>query len=283
MLAGDLAVAWGCVRTTPGPLGDWQRGWVLAAQGRYGAALDALAAADHGEDLIAAAASVTRASLLRQIGLHGRAQLEDDSGLARLAGDPPAEGATAEAFAEVRAGLLVGLVADAVGQGLGGAELDWRLGTAVQAVEVTTGWRQRVRLDWVTGEIAMLAGRWDSAGRTFARGRNVAARAGGRRHEAKSAVFSAAAAVAAGDLHGGAREAERAQALAGALGAMPLVWPALLVRADAAAAGGADEAAAGLRAEARDALAPLLLDLPEPLRRFAYAQSPASWLLPPVG
>lgn len=281
MLDGDLPRAWQEVEERPDALGAWSRGWVHAAAGRYGAALRELAHAASGPDIVAAAACVTRASLLRQVGLHGRAHAEDAAGLVRLTGDRPGDGSRAAAtHAEVLAGLHVGLVADAVGAGLGGPELDRRLGAAAQAVEATDGWRQRVRLGWVAGEIAMLAGSWDSAGRAFGRARSLAAEAGGRRHEAKSAIFAAAAAVAAGDLAGGADEARSAGEAAQALGALPLVWPALLVQADAAAASDRQDAAAALRQEAAGVLGPLLTALPDPLHRDARGRPPAVWLLP---
>jgi hypothetical protein len=270
----------------------WRLGWVLVAMGRYGEALAALDAAEGrvqrgdapagGPDVVAAAACATRASLLRQVGLHERAEAHDRAGLAHLgAGGPgpavrdrrPAGAAAAcAASAGVAANLRVGLVADAVGRGLAD-ELSSRLADAERAVAVVVGARQRIRLGWVAGEVAMVGQRWAGARARFETAAASAGRLGWRRHESKSLLFAGAACAAAGDAPAADRRLRRALDLAEACGARPLRWPCELLLADLEQR---DEVRSDrLRAAAQADRDALLATLPEPLgaeaRRHAGA------------
>lgn len=232
----------------------WPRGWGLAAMGRYGEALTALeaviAAADAADWRMRAAAHVTRASVLRQVGLHARAA-HDDGSAALLDPESPAP--------------LIGLVADGVG--LGAGDLQARLAAAT-AVRPVAGWRQAVRLAWVTGEVALVEGDLRTAAAAFDDGLTRATQVRARRHAAKSLLFRAAVHGAEGAADAATAMAGKAAAEAAACGAAPLVWPALLVAADASPPGPGTQA---LLSRAGAVLGQSLAGLPEPLRGEAYS------------
>lgn len=238
----------------------WERGWVLAAMGRFADALEALEQAMFGSDR--ARALGTRASVYRQLALHELAERDDDAALR----------ATDEA--EVLAGILVGKVADALGLGL---RDEWRprLLIAGEAVAAGGDWRQRLRLAWVTGETAMYEGDAHAAAPHFAQAVARAVDRGARRHEAKSHLFLAAAHAALGN-HAAARGHGAASLrLAEHCAADALMWAAALVLAEA-----------GERPEEHLELARRRMDitlrgLPEDLRQAALSRDPARWLLQP--
>lgn len=146
-LRGNLGVALAQAQPAPGPGGAWRRGWVLTAMGRFGPAWEELAGAGAVDEPYGAAAAVTRGALLRQVGLHRRAEEED-----------AAVAASAPAGTEIAAAALIGLVADHVGQQADPAELDRRLAVAGRAVAATASPRQRIRIAWAAGEVAMAGG-----------------------------------------------------------------------------------------------------------------------------
>ena len=264
-LAGRLAPALAALEGRDDPGAAWQRGWLLAALGDYGAALDQLDTTRDGSPAVQAAGLMTGAQVLREIGLHEDAEAADQRGLGIL-GDtgrcPP-----------VRAALLIGLVADAVGRAADEV-LSRRLQRAAAAVDVAGSWRQLIAFRWVQGEVAMVRGGWADAERAFGRAARRAARQGARRHEAKSLVFLAAARAAAGEHEQARRIARRGLELAARCAAAPLVWPAEMVLAEV----DADAAAVHLD-RARGILDGLLATLPAPLAGRARRRPPASWLL----
>jgi tetratricopeptide (TPR) repeat protein len=242
--------------------GAWERGWVLAAMGRFGEALRLLGEACQGPD--AARAHGTAASVYRQLALHDRAEAEDDAGLA-LVDDPPVE-----------AGLRVGKVADALGLGLRDA---WRgrLGEARAAVEGHGDWRQRVRLAWVAGETELYEGDAEAAAPHFAEAVARSIESGARRHEAKSHLFLGAAHATLRNLGAAEGHAEAALGLARQCGARPIEWAARLVLAES----GRDPEAHV--AQARAALGGIIEGLPGELRAAALTREPARTLLGQAG
>src|SRR4051794_11532667 len=133
----------------------WLLGVALAARGRYGGALTVLSpliepgeakGAVPEQKLFAALAAATVASVHRQLGRHLVAREDDQRGLA-LAD-------SGEAGFDCR----LGLAADAVGLG----ELDIAQTELAAAADLARDrddwWRQRVRLDWVRAEVALLEG-----------------------------------------------------------------------------------------------------------------------------
>ncbi len=125
----------------------------------------------------------------------------------------------------------------------------------------------------------MVTGDWDRATASFEEAVAVARRNGARRHEAKSLAFAAAAGNARGDAATALRVAVAAGRLARSLRALPVVWPAALVAADAATALSDDGAAAQHRGVAADVLRVVVDTLPADLRAAALRRPPAAALL----
>ena len=202
----------------------WLLGVALGAAGRYGPASTVLRplSAGRGQQgrarLLASPAASTWASHHRQVGLHAEAAAHDARAL-ELAGDDDA-----------RFDALLGLAADAVGQGDRGAAAE-RLAEAEAVAEARRGerWRPSVRLDWVRAEVALLDERADDAADAAQDAVDVAEEAHAPRHVAKSLLFRGVAEQSGGDVDAAAETLEQAATLAESLGALPLVWPARAV------------------------------------------------------
>jgi hypothetical protein len=147
----------------------WRAAYEAQGQGRYGTALAATEETLAGPPEVAAAARATRGSVLRQVRLHARAEAEDHAGLDLAPGDPA---------------LLIGLVADAVGQG---TPTDARLAAAWASQPAD--WRQQVRLAWVTGEVALTHDDRETGAGAFGQALDLARTHDATRHEAKSLLF----------------------------------------------------------------------------------------------
>jgi hypothetical protein len=189
----------------------WLRAVAAGGQGRYGSAmsdLDAVCRLHRGGSLVSLAHS-TRASFLRQLGWHDRAQRWDGRAIV-LAGSDPEAGADA----------LIGLAADALGVGRFAASA-----TALRrAAELLTGSRLPVRLLWVSAELAMARGDGATAVRQAERAADLAATLGSARHAVKSQMVLAAALCSAGDTNRSRTVADAALDAAGRLGMIPLRW-----------------------------------------------------------
>jgi tetratricopeptide (TPR) repeat protein len=237
----------------------WLLGVCLSRAGRYGAALGVLeplvAPADGPEvRLLGALAAATVASIHRQLGRHEVAQGYDEGAL------EASEGAGEAGF-----DALLGLAADAVGLGAGAVAAE-RL---AQAAELAEGrpewWRQRVRLDWVRAEVALLEGRPEDAVGLAHAAVELAEHSGAPRHVAKGLLFQGVAQVEAGRPDEAAVTLRRAALLAESLGTVPLLWP---VRAMLAALLSEQQPAESERSllAARRALETIAADLPDDLR-----------------
>jgi hypothetical protein len=202
----------------------WLLGVCLGAAGRYGASmvvLEPLASSDPAEPerrLFSSLAAATLASVSRQLGRHTDGRAIDERAL-ELAGDAP----------EARFDAHLGLAADFVGLGDAGAAE----ASLAESVELTAGrgdwWRQRVRIDWVRAEIALLRDLPDDAMARASAAVALAEGSGAPRHVAKGLLFVGVAQVQTGDLDDAAVSLRRAATLAESLGAVPLVWPARAV------------------------------------------------------
>ena len=264
----------GVVDAAPGSTQADRARWLLGvsqvAVGRYGAALALLTPlvvagaaprADPHRRALGALAGATTAGAHRQLGRHLAAREADTAALA-LAGSS----------AEATFDALLGLAADAVGL-QEPAEAAHRLSDAegVLAGAPPTWWRQRVRLQRVGAELALVQGRPEDAGLRASAAVRAAQEAGGQRHVSKAllvlglAQVSAGSAAAVGTLRSAAD-------LAAALGTLPLVWPAcallgaLLAQDDPAGA-------KACLATARSAVEAVAADLPPGVR--------AAWLARP--
>jgi tetratricopeptide (TPR) repeat protein len=262
--------------TEDGARALWLSGVALGALGRYGAALDLLAPA--GGPTIAAErfpqfgslAASTAASMYRQLGRHAEAEELDVRAL-RLADEAAPGPVTAEARFDAR----LGLAADAVG--LHRVPDAGRLLREAAAVVPAASWRHRVRLDWVTVEVALLDGDPAAAAAAARRAVTTSETAQAPRHVAKSLLFLGASLVGELRATGGradeaARALSRSVALAEGLGALPLLWVARALLGALLRPTDPDAAAASLRA-ARVAVSGISDGLP-PADREAWLARP---------
>lgn len=198
--------------TTPHEL--WLRAVAAGGQGRYGSALADLAVLCRGPRTgpLESLAHSTRASFLRQLGWHTRARTWDGRALALADADPQA-GADA----------LIGLGADALGVGRFAASAR-ALHLAADLVTESVPARLRVRLAWVSAELAMVGGQGSTAVAHAERAVEEAAALGSARHAVKSDVVRAAALCSAGDLDNSRRVADPALDTTDRLGMIPLRW-----------------------------------------------------------
>lgn len=253
-----VELAHGTGRQAEATAAAWLLGVCLGAGGHYGSAfavLEPLGAAEVAEPdlrLFSSLAAATVASVHRQLGRHGDARAWDERARDHAAG-------TAEA--EFDAAL--GLAADAVGL----ADPD----TAERELAVATGlangrgdwWRQRVRLEWVRAELAMLTRQPQHAVERAATAVALAESSQAPRHVAKGTLFTGVALLECGDLESAAASLRRAAGLAESLGAVPLVWPARALLGALVADASPEEGARALDS-ARTVVRQIAADLPEP-------------------
>ena len=245
----------------------WLLGVCLGAAGRYGAAMVVLeplaTSAPEAPDrrLFASLAAATLGSISRQLGRHAEGRAIDERAL-ELAGDA----------AEARFDAVLGLAADAVGLG----EVVHADAALAEAVHLADGrgdwWRQRVRLDWVRAEIALLREHPDEAVGRATSAIALAESSGAPRHVAKGLLFLGVSQVQAGDHGEAASSLRRAATLAESLGCVPLVWPARAVLGALVAPSAPSESAAAL-ASARSVVRQIADELPG-----AFAED---WLVRP--
>jgi len=234
----------------------WLLGVCLGAAGRYGAAMTVLeplaGSAPEAPDrrLFASLAGATLGSISRQLGRHAEGRAIDERAL-ELAGDA----------AEARFDAVLGLAADAVGL----AEVVQADAALAEAVHLADGrgdwWRQRVRLDWVRAEIALLREHPDEAVARATSAITLAEASGAPRHVAKGLLFLGVSQVQSGDHAEAAASLRRAATLAESLGCIPLVWPARAVLGALVAPAYPAESAAALTS-ARHVVRQIADDLP---------------------
>lgn len=225
--------------TTPHEL--WLRAVVAGGQGRYGSALADLAVVARGpRSVVVSLAHSTRASFLRQLGWHDRARGWDGWALA-----------VAGADLEARADALIGLAADALGVGRFAAS-DRALERAADVITESVPARLRVRLAWVSAELAMVRGHGPVAVAHAERAVEEAAALGSARHAVKSQVVQAAALCCAGDVDASRRVADAALEITDRLGMIPLRWALACLLADIGSAAGSPAQMAAIRDECAD-------------------------------
>ena len=251
----------------------WLLGVCLGAAGRYGAAMQVLEplATSWPEEpdrrLFASLAAGTLGRVFRQLGRHGEGRQIDQRAL-ELAGDAP----------EAAFDAVLGLAADAVGLG----DVTHADAALAEAVRLADGrgdwWRQRVRLDWVRAEIALLREHADEAVARATSAVTLAEASGAPRHVAKGLLFVGVSQVQAGDHDEAASSLRRAATLAESLGCIPLVWPARAVLGALVAPTSPAESAAAL-ASARTVVKQIADDLPGPFAEDWLARPDIAALL----
>jgi hypothetical protein len=160
---------------------------------------------------------------------------------------------------------LLGLAADCVGlDRLEDANTRFNQASAVIEGHGGDWWRQRVRLDWVRAEIAMLSDRAADARTAAVQAVAGAEKARAPRHVAKGLLFQGVAELQAGTGDPDA-SLRRSATLAESLGVLPVVWQARALLG--ALLGGTDtEEGARSIATARNAVLTIAGDLTPELR-----------------
>ncbi|WP_454788826.1 hypothetical protein [Mycolicibacterium lutetiense] len=207
--------------TAATPHEHWLRAVAAGGQGRYACALTELAEILRGQDSgrLVSLAHSTRASFLRQLGGHARARGADGQAWAHRGDDD-----------EAAADALVGLAADALGVGRFGASA--RLLDRARAIDTPGDSRQRIRLSWVSAELAMVQGDGSAAMQHARRGVAAAADHRSTRHAVKSEVVLAAALCSAGEFDAAREVADAALLATEKSGLIPLRWALACVLAD---------------------------------------------------
>lgn len=263
-------------RTAEVAAAAWLLGVALGAGGRYGGALTVLSrlveagqapGAPLERRLFGALAGATTASVHRQLGRHAVAREADLAALALRDTGP-----------EAQFDALLGLASDAVGLD----EPDEAAARLAQAADLLPGrgdewWRQRVRLEWTTAEIAVLEGRAAEAVVVAHSAVERAERARAPRHVAKGLLIQGIALVSA-DEDDAAGTLRRAATLAESLGTLPLVWPARALLGALVAGRDPQESARSLAA-ARSAVHAVAADLPPAVRARWLARPDVAALL----
>lgn len=199
----------------------WLRAVAAGGQGRYASALTDLAelCRERRTGPLVSLAHSTRASFLRQLGWHTHARTWDGRAAATAGADP-----------EAGADALIGLAADALGVGrfeAAARALDRAAGRVTESAQA----RLRVRLAWVSAELAMASGR-GSAVSHAERAVEEASGLGSMRHTIKSAVVLAAALCSTGDIAAARQVADGALEAAEHHGMIPLRWALACLLAD---------------------------------------------------
>ena len=240
----------------------WLLGVALTAGGRYGGAMTVLSPLiDAGERndlpadqrLFSALAAAAVATVQRQLGRHAAAREADLRGLRLAEGSP-------EATFDCR----LGLAADYVGlSDASSARIEFDQAASLVRTR-DDWWRQKVRLEWVRAEIALLEEDPGTAMESAESAVALAEAAKAPRHVAKGLLFLGIA-----QLHMGQAEAtstlRRAAALAESLQTLPLVWPSRALVGALLCDDEPDESARCLAA-ARSAVLAIATDLPPNVR-----------------
>ncbi|PPJ23307.1 hypothetical protein [Nocardia nova] len=217
------------------PAGTWLRAIVLGGRGWYAAARTELlrAARLTRDPALGSLVASTEASLLRQLGWHARAAIQDGRAAALVANLPVASAADPMRAAAV-CDALTGLAADALGTGQPqvSARLLRRCRGELDRAPVDL--RTLVRWHWVSAETALAApgmGLVAEPASTHAEAAVAAAeRMGSVRHQVKSRLLQAAAAAGDGDIDRSRAVAELVDSLCAAHGLLPLRWAAAMLR-----------------------------------------------------
>ncbi|MTD56279.1 hypothetical protein GKO32_20190 [Amycolatopsis sp. RM579] len=200
---------------------------VLGAQGRYAGAATLLDEVARGRNqMLASLALSTFASHRRQLGGHRAAFGPDGAALRLVTGLSGAEDEDGIDVEGARADALLGLAADNLGVG--------RLALARRLLARVTprNWRSKVRLGWITAEMALAGGEPVSAVGPAEDALAFAIAAQARRHIVKSQLVLAAALGATGKRERAVHLIDEALAVTDKFTLRSLSWPAGLLAAE---------------------------------------------------
>lgn len=239
----------------------WLLGVCLAAVGRFGSSLTVLAPLVEGGSsevperrLFAALAAATAAAVRRQLGQRDLAKHLDEAALRYGDGAP-----------EATFDALVGLATDAVAAEDAATAMSFVDRARAESSAHPDWWRQRVRLTWVDGEVALLTGDTRRAQQVLTPGVQLAEISGAPRHVAKTLLLLAVSQVQAGEMELAESTLRRSATLAESLGALPVLWPAKALLGALLEESAPAESAKALAA-ARGSVIAIADDLPEDLR-----------------
>lgn len=212
-----LAASW---ESTPDRArAQWLLGVCLGAAGQFGSAAKVLQAAlelpdgaDSAARHYAGQAACALAAVHRQVGRFAEAQAYDEWA-----------GQVSPADVRIQFNSHLGRAADAVGVHDRDVALTLLTEARRLCSEEPDWWRDRVRLGWVQGEVALLWDRPDDAVAALGRSVEESEHVGAPRHVAKSLSFLGVAQQGTGDSNS-LMTLGRAALLAESLGAWPLVW-----------------------------------------------------------
>ncbi|HEX3706689.1 MAG TPA: hypothetical protein VHV76_08670 [Mycobacteriales bacterium] len=256
----------------------WLLGVALSAEGRYGASLRVLVPLLEAGEARDASTTTPELKLFSSLAAGTAASVHRGLGRADAATELDARGlALTEGPGEAAFDCLLGLAADCVGGGrLDDANMRFTQANAVIEGHGGDWWRQRVRLEWVRAEIAMLSERPADARAAAVVAVEGAEKARAPRHVAKGLLFQGVA-----ELQSGAGDAaatlRRSATLAEGLGTLPLVWQSRALLGALLGSTG-DEGARSLAA-ARNAVLTIAGDLSADLRDEWLARPNVSALL----
>lgn len=206
----------------------WTTAVILGGQGHYARARAALDVLDrrtsgfsaHSDRVLASLSASTRASFLRQSGRHALASTWDGRALAIVGGlqDDP----------EAACDALTGLAADALG--CGRLPLGWRLLAQCRARlgEEAGLWRQEIRIEWVSAELALAGGDFARAGRHAERAVELSGESESVRHRVKSDLLLSAT-LTGTDPSAAVELATDVLARCQRYGLLPLAWASSLL------------------------------------------------------
>ena len=248
----------------------WLLGVGRTAVGLYGQALAGLTATASDPSLAPDERSLPASAVgtaQRQLGRHAEARDWDE--VARQSAGPSPE-ALCDAW--------LGLASDAVGSG-DATGANRSLDEVEQLlVDRPLWWRQRIRVDWVRAEIALLVEDPATARVCAERALDLAEEAGAPRHVAKSLLFAGVAATAQSQSGAAIDLLSRAAVLAEGLGARPLIWPSRAMLGALQRETAPEESAHSLEA-ARMVVREIAADLPQPIAEGWLARGDVSALL----
>jgi hypothetical protein len=232
---GDAPGCWPLpAATTPTEL--WLRAVAAGGQGRYSCADSDLATLRRvaGNGPLASLAHSTHGSFLRQLGWHQLARGWDGRALALARGGTGA-GGPAPWAADAASDALIGLAADALGVGRFAASARL-LGRARTLVSDDPRPRPRLRLAWVSAELAMATGDGPAAVGHAERAVELVLASDAvpmsARHAVKTEVILAAALCSAGQLERARAVADNALDVTERLELTPLRWALACLLAD---------------------------------------------------
>ncbi|MFZ2173976.1 MAG: hypothetical protein WAW17_08070 [Rhodococcus sp. (in: high G+C Gram-positive bacteria)] len=220
------------------PRERWMRAVALGGQGRYSQArteLTVLTTSAAADAAVVSLAWSTQASLLRQLGRHDVASGFDGRALAVVgAGAGHVGGERDVLLHEARCDALTGLAADALG--CGRLALGWQL---LERCDRYLGdldaspllWRQNVRKNWVSAELALAGADFTTARRHAEAATALAEASGSVRHHVKSELLRCASMTGDRDLTPAVRLARDVLDRCEGHGLVPLKWAAAMLLA----------------------------------------------------